>query len=124
MKTAAEDAKVITLNAGAKENIQGDDDNDDEIDLYVKFKKPYVWECDTYEGIDLSGLENLSSQDLMDIEKKYYKLGVASFNPEQTAAYAKVTAQKASGMPIEFFEQLPLKEMLRIKNKIVSFFYN
>ncbi len=99
-------------------------DGRQESHRYIKFSKPYIFEEDTYTGIDISSLEELTTQDLIEIEKKFYKLGVISFNPENTVAYTKVVAQRATGMPIEFFEQLPVKEMLKIKNHIVNFFYN
>ena len=122
----AEEAKVVSMEAKktevAAENAE--DADDPEIDMYVKFSKPYRFEDETYEGIDMSCLDNLNSRDLGDIEKKFYKQGVASFNPENTATYAKIVAQRATGLPIEFFEQLPIKDMLKIKSRVVNFFYN
>ena len=61
---------------------------------YVKFSKPYTFEDDVYEGVDLSGLSNLTGRNLNNIEKRFYKLGIASFNPENTVAYAQVVAQR------------------------------
>ncbi len=95
----------------------------DEVGLYVKFSKPYRFEDDMYDGIDLSSLSNLTVRNLDNIEKNYYKYGLASFNPENTATYAKVVAQEATGLPIEFFDQLPLKEMYKIKSRVVNFLY-
>ncbi len=112
---------------GATESDSGDDvddDADDEVDMYVKFQKPYVFEDDTYEGIDMSGIENLTADDLTEIEKKFYKQSIPSFNPENTATYAKLAAWKATGLPIEFFNQLPAKDMMKIKSRVVNFFYN
>ncbi len=97
---------------------------DSGLDMYVKFSKPYVFEDDTYKGIDMSCLEKLNTNDLVEIEKKFYKQGVTSFNPENTATYAKIVAWKATGLPIEFFDSLPVKEMLKIKSRVVNFFYN
>lgn len=96
----------------------------DDLDMYVKFSKPYVFEDDTYNGIDMSCLENLTTDDLTEIEKKFYKQGIASFNPENTAVYAKIVAWKATGLPIEFFDQLPVRDMLKIKSRVVNFFYS
>ena len=123
---AAEETKVVSMEAKKAENAaeNSEDADDSDIDMYVKFSKPYQFEDETYEGLDMSCLENLNSQDLGDIEKKFYKQGVASFNPENTATYAKIVAQKATGLPIEFFEQLPIKDMLKIKSRVVNFFYN
>lgn len=123
---AAEETKVVSMEAKKAENAaeNGEDADDSDIDMYVKFSKPYQFEDETYEGLDMSCLENLNSHDLGDIEKKFYKQGVASFNPENTATYAKIVAQKATELPIEFFEQLPIKDMLKIKSRVVNFFYN
>lgn len=101
-----------------------DEGNDDSVDMYVKFSKPYIFEDDTYKGLDMSCLENLTTGDLMTIEKSYYKLGITAITPENTVAYAKIAAQKATGLPIEFFNQLPVKEMMKIKSRVVNFFYN
>lgn len=108
---------------GTSEDDSGADETG-EAGMYVKFSKPYVFEDDTYEGIDMSGLEKLTADDLTDIEKKFYKLSIASFNPENTAAYAKIVAWKATGLPIEFFNCIPIKDMLKIKSRVVNFFYS
>ena len=123
-----EEEKVIQMEQpeekGGKAADDTGEDADDEVDMYVKFSKPYVFEDDTYEGLDMSCLENLNTDDLTEIEKKFYKQGIASFNPENTATYAKIVAWKATGLPIEFFNQLPIKDMMKIKNRVVNFFYN
>ena len=110
----------------AAEGDSGEDSEgeSDDLDMYVKFSKPYVFEDDTYEGLDMSCLENLTTDDLTEIEKKFYKQGIASFNPENTAVYAKIVAWKATGLPIEFFNQLPVRDMLKIKSRVVNFFYS
>ena len=99
-------------------------DSDEKPDLYVKFNKPFKFEEENYEGVDLSGLENLTAKDLTEIEKKYFRMGVTSFSPENTSTYARMVAQKTSGLPIEFFEQLPVKDTIKIKNVVTGFFYN
>lgn len=97
--------------------------DDDDAGTYVKFCRPYVFEGETFDGIDASCLDGLSTRDMMEIEKRFYKLGITTVNPENTLAYAKTVMQKASGLPIEFFEDLPAKDMMKIKRKIVNFFY-
>lgn len=92
--------------------------------MYVKFGKPYNFEGDMYDGIDLTGLNNLTMRNLNNIEKKFYRLAVTSFNPENTITYSMLVAQEASGLPIEFFEQLPAKDMIIIKRYVVNFLFN
>lgn len=96
----------------------------DDEGMYVKFGKPYNFEGDMYDGIDLSGLYNLTMRNLNNIEKKFYRLAVTSFNPENTITYSMLVAQEASGLPIEFFEQLPAKDMIIIKRCVVNFLFN
>ena len=94
-----------------------------DVGSYVKFAKPYRFEDDVYDGVDLSGINNLTARDIESIERSYHKLGITSFNPENTASYAKIVAQKATGLPVEFFDQLPIKEMFKIKSRVVNFLY-
>lgn len=108
----------ITEDAEDIENEEGT-----EFSSYVKFSKPYQFEDDTYTGIDMSGMEDLTAKDLGEIEKKFYRANIPSFNPENTVTYAKLVVQKVTGMPIEFFDQLPVKEMMKIKSRVVNFFY-
>lgn len=114
---------LMTNNENINEVITSDVESDVQ-DLYIKFGKPFNFEEESYEGVDLSGLENLTSKDLTEIEKKFFRVGVTSFTPENTSTYARIVAQKASGLPIEFFEQLPVKEAIKIKNVVTGFFYN
>lgn len=112
------------VNAVADTQNSEIDDSEESFDMYVKFSKPYIFEDDTYDGLDMSCLENLTTRDLADIEKKFYRQGITSMTPENTVTYAKIVAQKATGLPIEFFEQLPLREMMKIKSRVVNFFYS
>lgn len=115
---------VSEVNAVADAQNSEIDDSEESLDMYVKFSKPYIFEDDTYDGLDMSCLENLTTRDLADIEKKFYRQGITSMTPENTVTYAKIVAQKATGLPIEFFEQLPLREMMKIKSRVVNFFYS
>ncbi len=123
-----EEKKVVQMEqpeGKSRRAEEGDSSEEsDDMDMYVKFSKPYVFEDDTYDGLDMSCLENLTTDDLSEIEKKFYKQGIASFNPENTAVYAKIVAWKATGLPIEFFNQLPVRDMMKIKSRIVNFFYS
>lgn len=43
--------------------------------------------------------------------------------PETTTTYAKIVATKVTGLPAEFFEDLPAYEIEKIKNVVTGFFY-
>ena len=90
--------------------------------LVIAFSKPYSFEGETFGGVDLSGLEDIKGRQLTAIEKAYGKAGVISSMPEMTATYAKIAAA-VTGLPAEFFEDLPGKELGKIKTAVTHFFY-
>ena len=90
---------------------------------YVKFKKPFVWEDETYEGVDLSGMEDLSARDMIQAQRIMEKSGSINILPEMSLEYACIFASKATKMPVEFFQALPPKEAVKIKNRVTNFFY-
>ncbi len=94
-----------------------------EDELVIKYRKPYEFEGEVFTELDLHGLEDLRGRDLTAIEKAFYKTGVSSFVPESTTAYAKIVATKVTGLPAEYFEDLPVGEIEKIKNAVVGFFY-
>lgn len=92
--------------------------------LVIVFNKPYNFEGEIFSKLDLSGLEELKSRNLTAIEKAYGKTGVISSMPETTFTYAKITAAAVTGLPAEFFDGLPGKEMGKIKTAVTHFFYS
>ncbi len=94
-----------------------------EDELVIKYRKPFQFEGETFTELDLHGMEDLRGRDLTAIEKAFNKTGVSSFVPESTTTYAKIVATKVTGLPAEFFEELPVGEIEKIKNAVVGFFY-
>ena len=74
----------------AKKSLPAKEGDDDE--LIIKFRKPYVFDGETFTELDLHGLEDLRGRDLTAIEKAFNKTGVSSFVPESTTTYAKIVA--------------------------------
>ena len=95
----------------------------DEESLIVKFSKPYKFEGREYTEVDLSGLEDLSAEDMISADKYLSKNGSFSVVPEMALEYACFIAAQCSGQPIEFFRRLPAKEAIKVKNKVTGFFY-
>lgn len=89
----------------------------------IKFNKPYQFECENHTEIDLSRLDDLSTDDLLTAEKIYTRAGGNAINPETTLLYSIILAHIASGVPLEFFGQLPAKESMKIKREVYNFFY-
>lgn len=116
-----EEIPVVPANDEIANTLLPKKDEDDE--LIVKFRKPFKFEGDTYTELDLHGLEDLNGRTLTAIEKAFNKTGISSFVPESTTTYAKIVATKVTGLPAEFFEDLPAGEVQKIKNAVVGFLY-
>ena len=89
----------------------------------IKLSKPYLFEDKTYEEIDLSGLDNLSAEDMIAADKYLSRSGTFSVMPEMSLEYSCFIASRATHMPVEFFRRLPPKDAIKLKNRVTSFFY-
>lgn len=72
----------------------------------VTFKRPYLFERKEYTSVDLSGLDELTVQDAIDIQRQLFNQQevAATLLTETTTAFAQALAVKASGKPVEFFK--------------------
>lgn len=91
--------------------------------LVIKLTKPVEFEGKTIKEVDLSGLENIKTPDLIEIEKQFSAEGNYAAQPETTIAFARIVAQKVSKLPLEFFDGLGGKNMYKIRNAVMTFFY-
>ncbi|WP_437831771.1 phage tail assembly protein [Niallia taxi] len=87
----------------------------------VKFNKPFLFDGETFTQIDVSGVENLTGQDLDDAENMLLRVNKPSMVPEMSMTYLFFLASKATGKPQEFFFQLPAKDSLKVKRTVTSF---
>lgn len=95
------------------------------VDLHVKFRKPYRFEGQDYDGVDLSGLEDLNAAALENVGRALLKKrpGLNPSTIEMTMEYAILLASRVAGKPLEFFERLPAKKAMKIKTAVVGFLY-
>lgn len=103
--------------------LPADGTEEEENYLHIIFEKPYNFEGTMYDSIDLSGLEDIKGRQLTAIEKAYGKTSVIASVPETTNTYAKIAAAAVTGLPAEFFEDLPGKELRKMKTAVTRFFY-
>lgn len=89
--------------------------------MVVKFKKPYTFEGKEYVEVDLSGLENLKSSDLIQADKMFIELGNFAAVNEMSIGYACIVASLVAGKPIDFFMSLPAKEGVKVKTLVSNF---
>lgn len=96
-----------------------------ENNLIIKLSKPYVFENETYEILDLTGLEEASAADLAAVERIAVGKNPAA-NPatlEMTRDFAFALAARMSKKKLEFFNGLPAKDGVKIKTAVVGFLY-
>lgn len=96
---------------------------DQEESLVFKFRKPYVFEGKEFTEVDLSGLENTTAADLSAVNKILSKSGTVSPVPEMSMDFAIHMAARVAHLPVEFFQRMPSREAIRLKNTVTGFLY-
>lgn len=89
----------------------------------IILSRTYVFEGKKIDSIDLSGLENLKASDMIEANRILERSGSTSFLPEMSLEYACLMAGKATGLPVEFFYALKPADSMKLKNRMIRFFY-
>lgn len=92
-------------------------------DFVIHFKEPYEFEGKKYEKVDLSGLNDLTAKDLIEADKIFISSGQVAAMNELSVGYTCLLASRASNLPVEFFEKLPAKEAVKVKNAVGNFLF-
>lgn len=100
-----------------------ENEQEQENDLIFKFKKPYVFDRKEYTEVDLSDLENTTAADLSAVNKILNKTGTMSPVPEMSMDFAIHMAARVAHLPVEFFQRMPSREAIRLKNIVTGFLY-
>ncbi|MGL5435994.1 MAG: phage tail assembly protein [Lachnospiraceae bacterium] len=116
--------EVIDDQAVNGTDMDAQDGDNAENKYIVTFAKPFVFEGKSYEKIDLSGLEDLAARDMIAVNKIMERSGTINMLPEMSLEYACLISGKATKLPVEFFQALPPKEAIKVKNKVTSFFFS
>lgn len=90
--------------------------------LTVDFTRKYEFDGKTYDSIDLSGLVDLTTEDLELFDRVLIRLDHRPQNKFNDTTYAKHVAMKVTKLPVEFFNQLGLRDMLIVVGVIHSYF--
>lgn len=88
----------------------------------VRFSRPYTFEGKEYKEIDLSRLEELSSEDFFEANRAFVTDYYINPRPESDSKFCSIIAGLASALPPEFFSGLPMREGVRVRNVVQSFF--
>lgn len=86
----------------------------------VKFDKPYKFEGEEYDSLDLSGMEKMTVQDLIDVQKNIGNEMAAMSVMEMSTAFAQEMAVKATGKPVEFFKLMPRSKIKKVQAAIIK----
>lgn len=103
--------------------IKTNEVKDEEIELVIKFKKPYQFEGKEISEIDLTGLENITGNDMVQVNKTLSRQGQVPMLQEMQLEYAQEMAARVTGMPVEFFKGLSAKHSMKLKNTVSNFMY-
>ena len=96
----------------------------DDLSYVVKLSKKYHFEDGDIDTVNLAGLENLTADQAITAQKMLTKSGNVTTLLETNIEYCLIIASFASGLPLEFFKQLSLKDVTMIKNRVTGFFFS
>ena len=89
----------------------------------LKLTKTYDFEEQKISQLDFSGFDDLEVGDLNRAADQLTNSGRVVLNPEMDAQYCLYLAASATHMPHEFFSDLKIRDVIRIKNKMRNLFY-
>ena len=121
----ADQEKALAMENAAVENTAvSDAEEKEEVSMVIKFKKPYVFEKKEYTELDLSGMEDMTGADMIAVNKimSRHSVGI-DVMPEVSVEYAFYFAARATKLPLEFFTNLPPKESMKVKNRVMGFLF-
>ena len=121
----ADKEKNMEMEAGVVENTTpADVEENEEGDMVVRFKKPYHFEGKEYTEVDLSGMDDLTGADMIAVNKIMSRNSAGiDVMPEVSVEYAFYFAARAAKLPVEFFTNLPPRESMKIKNRVMGFLF-
>lgn len=88
--------------------------------MVIEFKKPYTFDGNEYKEINID-LDSLTGADLLRVGKQYKKEGNSSPMKTLDETYHVMVAAKASGQKVEFFENLPAPEFVKVTTEVMAF---
>lgn len=92
-------------------------------DYIVKFSKTYEFEGARISEVDLSGLENLTAEDMFKAQQSLMMQNYVSVQLESDPKYCILIAAYATQLPSEFFNKLSIKDAAKVKNKVSAYFF-
>ena len=86
----------------------------------ITFKKPFEFEGETHESVTLE-LENLKGRDITETQSQYTAEGKFSAMVATDSEFCKRIAALSASKPLEFFDELPANEVLKVTQSVQNF---
>lgn len=90
--------------------------------IVVKFDKPYTFEGKSYTELDLSRMEQLTTNNLINLENLYNRSDGEREKPETTLLFTVIVVSFVCKLPFDFFGDLPAREAIKLKEEVNRFF--
>ncbi len=116
MDKKTETKEIVEVKDG-KVEITRDEEN------ILELTKIYEFEGEKISRLDFSGLRELTAETMIRAGNIMAQAGTAAVVPENNIHYALIVAADATGLPIEFFKQLNLRDAMQVKTRVTRVFY-
>jgi hypothetical protein len=91
--------------------------------VIVKLYDSYLFNGEEVKEIDLTGLYDMTAEDMFLVDEQMRRRGYSGSNPEITRLYALLTAARINHKPWEWCNTMKARDAVRIKNVVCGFFY-
>lgn len=88
----------------------------------VDFFKEYEFSGKKIQSVDLSGMNDLTTEDAEKFDRIMARLGLNTPSKLEDTTYTKLVAMKVTGLPVEFFNKLSIRDMRLVTVKVYNFF--
>lgn len=86
--------------------------------------KPINFEGKEYKEIDLSNLENMTTKHLKQARRMMNANGASlDIFSDRSVEFATYLASIVTGYPVSFFDAIPAKDGMELKNRVSDFLY-
>lgn len=92
-------------------------------DMVLKLSRAYKFEGREIDQIDLSGLDDITAEDMIRANRALTTQGAVSVLPELSLEYALHMAASVAHLPIEFFRKLKPRDAMNVKNEVTNFLF-
>lgn len=92
------------------------------MEYKITLSKPITFEEKEYKDVDLSGLEDLTAEDLCKADNRISRMGIVAPVREMNCEFCAIIAAEAAKMPVEFFKALSAKDFSKVTRQVQAFF--